>query len=82
MIKVMSKKRWDKLEQQFVELQLDLNSALDDNKTYHKQVELLVEKCKEQEQQISELQDEIEKLVVKKAKKKKEVKNEKEGNNA
>ncbi len=82
MIKVMSKKRWDKLEQQFVELQLDLNEALEDNKTYHKQVELLVEKCKEQEQQISELQDEIEKLVVKKAKKKKEVKNEKEGNNA
>lgn len=82
MIKVMSKKRWDKLEQQFVELQLDLNEALEDNKTYYKQVELLVEKCKKQEQQISDLQDEIEKLVVKKAKKKKEVKNEKEGNNA
>ena len=97
MIKVISKKRWDNLEQQFVELQLDLGQAIDDNQTYKKQVDLLLKQNKELEERIKGLIEEVDRLNSKKksvkvkvksedvkttrTKKVKEVENEKEGNN-
>ena len=62
MIKIMSKKRWDLLEQQFVELQCDLGTALEDNATYKNQVDLLLNERKELEKKITELRAENDKL--------------------
>lgn len=41
MIKIISGKKWEEMEQKLVDLQLDLNKALDDEQTYLKQVEYL-----------------------------------------
>lgn len=90
MIKIMSNKKWNKLEQQFVELQLDLGVAIEDNKTYKKQVDLLIKDSKAKDERIKGLLEEIDRLNGEKktskirkprTKKVKEVVNEEEGNN-
>lgn len=90
MIKIMSNKKWNKLEQQFVELQLDLGVAIEDNETYKKQVDLLIKDSKAKDERIKGLLEEIDRLNGEKktskirkprTKKVKEVVNEEEGNN-
>lgn len=41
MIKIISGKRYEKMEQMLVDLQLDLNKSLDDEQTYLKQINYL-----------------------------------------
>lgn len=41
MIKIISGKKYEKMEQMLVDLQLDLNKALDDEQTYLKQINYL-----------------------------------------
>ena len=40
-MKIISNKKWEKMEQMLVDLQLDLNKALDDEQTYLKQINYL-----------------------------------------
>lgn len=42
-MKIISNKKYEKLQQTLVDLQLDLNEAYEDNKTYNMQVEHLLE---------------------------------------
>lgn len=41
MIKIISGKKYEKMEQMLVDLQMDLNKALDDEQTYLKQINYL-----------------------------------------
>ena len=85
MIKIMSKKRYDELEQKFVDLQCDLNKALDDNDIYYHQVELLLKDNKAKDVRIKGLIEQIDELRKKEVKPirrrtKKEVNNGEENN--
>lgn len=88
MIKIMSKKRYEELEQKFVDLQCDLNKALEDNSNYYHQVELLLKDNRAKDVRIKGLIDQIDELrrgevkPTKRGRKSKEVKNEEERSNA
>lgn len=81
-MKILSNKKFDEWEQKYVEMQLELNEALEDNKTYLKQVSVLneknkdMEKClKEQEDKIIELEISLKKAQENETKKTKETRN-------
>ena len=40
-MKILSKKKWEKYQQMVCDLQMDLGDALEDNKSYYRQVEYL-----------------------------------------
>lgn len=40
-MKILSKKKWEEYQQMMCDLQMDLGDALEDNKSYYRQVEYL-----------------------------------------
>lgn len=56
-MKILSKKKYEKLQQAMVNLQMDLNDAKEDNKTLEAQVKYLQDQVKANEQLTSELYD-------------------------
>ena len=88
-MKIISSKKWEDLEQKFVELQCDLNDAIEDNRNYYNQVNLLIKDNKAKDvriqgliEQIDELRKQEVKPVRRRTKKVKEVVNEEERSNA
>lgn len=61
-MKIISSKKWEEMEQKFVELQLALNDQLDDNKNYKYQVDLLLKDNKAKDVRIKGLIEQIDEL--------------------
>lgn len=68
-MKILSKKKYEKLKEDFTQLQLDLNQSKEDNLTYKKQVEYLWDTNREinttnikLEYDIADLKKEIQRL--------------------
>lgn len=65
-MKFISNKHWEEINKTYVNYQLDLQSAKEDNETYKKQVDTLININKELNRTISELEARIETLETKK----------------
>lgn len=76
-MKIISNKHWKEINETYVNYQLDLQSAEEDNKTYKKQVDMLIKINKELNMTISELEARIETLETTKRTTKKTTKKEK-----
>lgn len=61
-MKIISRKKWEDLEQKFVELQCDLNDARDDNANYKYQIDLLLKDNKAKDVRIQGLIEQIDEL--------------------
>ncbi len=64
-MKIISKKKWEEFEQKYVELQCDLNKALEDNANYYNQVNLLIKDNKAKDVRIQGLIDYIDNTITK-----------------
>ena len=63
-MKILSNKKYDELEQRYVEMQLDLNEATEDNRTYLKQVATLNTKNQDLEKCVESLEDKVIELEI------------------
>ena len=80
-MKIISSKKWEEMEQKFVELQLALNDQLDNNKNYKYQVDLLLKDNKAKDIRIKGLIEQIDELRKKEVKPVKRVRKVKEAEN-
>lgn len=63
-MKILSNKKFDEWEQKYVEMQLELNEAMQDNETYLKQVDAFNSKNKKLEKCLTELEDKVIELEI------------------
>ena len=54
MIRIISGKKWEEMNQKLIDLQMDLSDAKNDNELYQRQVEYLQDKIKSTKEDIEE----------------------------